>query len=962
MAYNPYGGGPAPPGAPGGPQQLPPQQGGGVESNPFGATANPFGNGAMSSGAPPMQPGGGMGGAPPPGPGGFGMAPPGPPGPAGPGNNMMAPPPPGAGVQPPMNPYGAGGPGGPAQGGPPPPPGAGGVAPPGPFAPMQMQQPGPPPVPGGAAQTPFGAPGPGMAGPPMPGQGPFGAQGPQPGMAPPPPGPQMAAPPQGGGYMAGATGTPGYGGNEAHYAELLRQTEELNCAPHFLRTTMGRVPQSLGAKQKVGVPLGCVIQPLASPPEGTEDIKVVHRTQPQNGRAETTPIVRCKKCRTYINPYVQWEYNGRRWKCNLCGFTNETMNAYYAPVDERGQRADLHERPELSNGAVEFIATGDYMVRAPQPPVFMFVIEVGAHAVSSGYTAEVCAGLKQTLQSGEVPGGDRTMCGIMTFDNSVHFYNLDSNLSSAQMVVVSDLDDIFLPLPDDIIVNLTENVDNLCNLLDQIPHLFKDSKVVDSCLGTAITGAYLSMKHVGGKVLGFVASIPTLGQVGVLKPNRDNPRLQGTDKEVELLRPANEEYKDLAHKLIYYQMSVDLFVAPRAYFDLATVKLLSQFTGGEVRFYDNFTPQSQGAKLRQEIEHVVTRFSGWESVMRVRVSKGWRISHFFGNLLIRGQDLLTVPNCHRDFSFAITVEMEDNVSVVEPQCFVQAALLYTNHEAERRVRVLTHCIVASNNHQELVQSVDPQVAAQILAHTACDRALKQSLQEARHFLTNTCTHIVQNSAHIADQGNFAFLPLYVFGILKSTALRAGGGPDLRFDVRAACWTRLNTVCTDKAASLFVPRLLPVDDLSDPIGGEDENGVTVLPEKLPLTGASLRPNGAFLIENGEQIILFIGQEIDPNWLMSLFGVQSVQELPPDGSTYEEEILAPNNNPLKEKFLNVIDYLRRENDVPYMSFSLTHQGRHDMIERRFWDMLIEDKGAGMQVNFSEFADRMKKGFRG
>ena len=40
--------------------------------------------------------------------------------------------------------------------------------------------------------------------------------------------------------------------------------------------------------------------------------------------------MRCKKCRTYINPYVQWEYNGRRWKCNLCGFTNETTNLYYS--------------------------------------------------------------------------------------------------------------------------------------------------------------------------------------------------------------------------------------------------------------------------------------------------------------------------------------------------------------------------------------------------------------------------------------------------------------------------------------------------------------------------------------------------------------------------------------------------------------------------------------------------------
>lgn len=97
---------------------------------------------------------------------------------------------------------------------------------------------------------------------------------------------------------------------------------------------MNRIPQSLGAKQKVGVPLGAVIQPLADPPPGAQQIKVV---QPISGDGANAPrsasgntvlgsIVRCKKCRTYINPYVNWEYNGRRWKCNLCDFVNDTGN------------------------------------------------------------------------------------------------------------------------------------------------------------------------------------------------------------------------------------------------------------------------------------------------------------------------------------------------------------------------------------------------------------------------------------------------------------------------------------------------------------------------------------------------------------------------------------------------------------------------------------------------------------
>jgi hypothetical protein len=35
-----------------------------------------------------------------------------------------------------------------------------------------------------------------------------------------------------------------------------------------------------------------------------------------------TGIVRCKRCRTYINPYVTWADNGRRWRYAACCTVN----------------------------------------------------------------------------------------------------------------------------------------------------------------------------------------------------------------------------------------------------------------------------------------------------------------------------------------------------------------------------------------------------------------------------------------------------------------------------------------------------------------------------------------------------------------------------------------------------------------------------------------------------------------
>ena len=120
-------------------------------------------------------------------------------------------------------------------------------------------------------------------------------------------------------------------------------------------------------------------------------------------------IVRCKRCRTYINPFVTFLDQGVRWRCNMCFSVND--GARRNPVPSRfpvascsfvacrchhlvpsdfdydlvaQTRIDRFKRPELTHGVLEFVAPTEYMVRPPQPPVYLFVIDVSYHAVISG--------------------------------------------------------------------------------------------------------------------------------------------------------------------------------------------------------------------------------------------------------------------------------------------------------------------------------------------------------------------------------------------------------------------------------------------------------------------------------------------------------------------------------------------------------------------------------------------------
>lgn len=123
-------------------------------------------------------------------------------------------------------------------------------------------------------------------------------------------------------------------------------------------------------KSKSHMPLGAVIHPLAQPTSQAEVVPVVN--------FGGLGIIRCRRCRSYINHGVQFIDGGRRWRCNLCDLPNDVPNEYFCvrvhsawPVigvllvlysqtlDSEGRRSDVHERPELSSGIVEFIAANE---------------------------------------------------------------------------------------------------------------------------------------------------------------------------------------------------------------------------------------------------------------------------------------------------------------------------------------------------------------------------------------------------------------------------------------------------------------------------------------------------------------------------------------------------------------------------------------------------------------------------
>uniref|UniRef100_A0A2P2ISP6 Protein transport protein Sec24-like At3g07100 n=1 Tax=Rhizophora mucronata TaxID=61149 RepID=A0A2P2ISP6_RHIMU len=333
----------------------------------------------------------------------------------------------------------------------------------------------------------------------------------------------------------------------------------MNCDPRYLRLTTSAIPNSHSLLSRWHLPLGAVVCPLAQPPDG-EEVPVLNFV--------STGIIRCRRCRTYVNPFITFTDAGRKWRCNICSLLNDVPGEYFAHLDATGRRIDLDQRPELKKGSVEFVAPTEYMVRPPMPPLYFFLIDVSILAVQSGMIEIVAQTIKSCLD--DLPGFPRTQIGFITYDSTIHFYNMKSSLTQPQMMVVSDLDDIFIPLPDDLLVNLSESRNVVEAFLDSLPSMFQHSMNLESAFGSALKAAFMVMSQLGGKLLIFQNTMPSLG-VGRLKLRGDDTRVHGTDKEHALRIPEDPFYKQMAADFTKYQIGVNVYAFSDKYTDIASL-------------------------------------------------------------------------------------------------------------------------------------------------------------------------------------------------------------------------------------------------------------------------------------------------------------------------------------------------------------------------------------------------------
>ncbi|ORZ38983.1 hypothetical protein BCR44DRAFT_124149 [Catenaria anguillulae PL171] len=722
-----------------------------------------------------------------------------------------------------------------------------------------------------------------------------------------------------------------------------RVFDEGIASPRFVRMTTYNVPATEELLAQSMLPLGCIVQPLAELEPGEAEIEVV---QPAT---EGGPP-RCRRCRAYINPMMMFTQGGRKFVCNFCTLENEVPAEYFSNLDMNGRRLDIMQRPELRCGTVEYVAGKEFYSQPPQPVAYVIAIDVSWNAVQSGLLAQVAKIVRDWLYTEgaeeRFPKGAKV--GVVTYDRAVHFYNFHPSLEQYQMLIVPDIDDMFVPISTGFLVDPFESRPAIESFLDALPTLFTENRYADAVLGSVVHSLVAHLKDRGGRLLLFHTSLPTTGP-GALK-NREDPKLYGTDKERTLYQPAEPFYATLAKDAVAAGVCIDMFLFPYSYLDVATIGSLASTSGGEVIMYPQFQLERDGAKLHTDVLRSLTRPFGYNAMMRVRVSQGLRVVDHLGNFLSKDGVDLELAGIDADKAIAVALKHDGKLDE-KTDSAIQIALLYTTTTGQRRIRV--HSVSLSNTTQlgNVFRFAELDTTVNYLAKSAASAALNTLLGTVRSQLTEKCVKVLasyrKNCAAATSPGQlilpetFKLFPLCTLALHKHRALRAGDVPS---DMRVAALRELKSISVPLSVPLLYPRMYA---LHVPEGAGDPNAP---PVHTRVSYERLEPHGLYLVENGQVAMMWVGRQVAQDTLQGVFGVDAIEQV-----DLRMHVIPARDHPMNARVQALLgDIAARYRR--HLSIQIVRQGM-DQVELELLGYMVEDKNheAMSYVDFLVFVHR-------
>jgi protein transport protein SEC24 len=448
---------------------------------------------------------------------------------------------------------------------------------------------------------------------------------------------------------------------------------------NFIQVVSNVVPKTRKVFDALNIPFGLVLTPNLQ--------MTLPRVQFPVGA-----IVRCLSCNSYLSLYSSVDYSSKNWKCAICSYENNFPDNYFP---------SLHpNRIEISAQNYEIYAEEKYMERAPMCPCFLFILDISDQNNSFFQSAviNIQNSLKRLLNE------ERTLVGFLLFGQNVHIVRNSPEFQVIQYP--GSLSNPWLPLPPDhLLFNFFEDHLKLFNILEKIKTFPLEPS--GKAFKKALKISQLILENNGGKILCFL----------------NNPVQESEHPKKLTFLPTNDFYHKLSEELVDSLISVDLFMAGNKFCGFFTYCEMSRRTGGESFYYKNFE-ESQNDCFQSNLDRVLLSEKAWEAVVRLRVSTEWKLYNHYGHFSAK-KDLLHIP-CYQNLSLTFDLapklfENSDNFVTF------QASLLFTSSEGIRIIRVMNFQVMADDNIDEILKSINCETLVNLYLKHAVGLAFKRSM-------------------------------------------------------------------------------------------------------------------------------------------------------------------------------------------------------------------------------------------
>ena len=703
--------------------------------------------------------------------------------------------------------------------------------------------------------------------------------------------------------------------------------------PSDIHSNARILPGTPAIEEKIGIPFALFIQPLSD----KNSIPTADNPETNNQSKEKL-IIRCKYCNSYINPYVTFENQGNNWRCCICNVVNIVPSSYYCPLSpDTGLRTDVLSRIELHHATYETIATAEYISRPPQKPIFLFLLDVSHQAVVSGLLKEQCQGILNAIR--ELPEDDTTCFSFVCFDSTVYLFNFRASQSTFKVIITPDIlydkpkvdennrmELIQLPAPrDELIVPISECYDQIMLFLEQLPGMFHGQSGTGSAFGPALNAAISIIHDTNGKIVASLANRPSVGEGSLEYRSSMNP--PGDTSEYKLLTPTSNWYRDKAIALNQIYISVDIFLSTVTNVEISSIAPLARFTSGHIYA---ISPVHNNAAVI--MKRLILRDTGFESIMKVRAStQHVAFCNSYCHGYHQGSSLIRFPILDADTTYTMQISISNTIP--SNFLFFQTALLYTNRDRQRRIRVSTIALGVSSCIPQIINNMDAGITACLLFKQLVEYSFLSSFATAQEKIYKkfiSLLKIIKNFIPQKDSTclilpkSLRYVPQLLLGFFRYPACSVFSSFQVTTDVRIAAISDIFTIDNRNLLYMSFPSVYTIYSKN-----QTTYPTMILNSKCSST--VFYTDGIMLITTAKTIVIWVGKDV-PVHVSQEFGLNLIK----DGFSIPLNI--ENTSEKLRKLLELIKPIHDQLLRPTFQVLVAHQGKG--YDKFLFSLMVDD----------------------